>query len=105
MRSGRPRKVARPLKRKMPPEGGRPPTRLEIVFDVSREYTRLRISNPELSPNDAYRLLARQLGYPEQQLPNGAEYLRQQLRHHDKHSATGGLDQLIAKALGQEPRK
>lgn len=105
MRTGRPRRVARPLKRKTSPKGGRPPTRLETVFDVSGEYARLRISNPGLAPSDAYRLLARQLGYSEQQLANGAKYLRQQLRHHDKHSATGDLDQLIAKALGQEPRK
>jgi hypothetical protein len=89
----------------LPRKGGRPPRRLETVYDISGEYGRLRLSHPELRKHAVYRLIAQRLGYSQQQLDNGAEHIRQQLRYYDKHSATGCLDELIDSILSRGLRK
>ncbi len=75
---------------------GRPPKRLDIVWDVAGDYLRLRLSYPNEPTLELCRRLAKQHGYKDHQLKNGAEYIRQQLRFYSDQSAWGQLEELEA---------
>ena len=91
---GRPRKTAPPP---LSSRGrGRPPKRLDIGWDVVGEYLRLRLDHPGEPKLELCRRLAKQHGYKDHQLKNGAEYIRQQLRFYSNHSASGRLEELEA---------